>query len=91
MTALTGADRPFTKEVSMKYQCPLPAAIDSRLKPSAQELMAAARQARAKALHSMISALGRRLRSLIAIPRLSAKDRAAADASAGALKPRPDS
>ena len=74
----------------MEHQGLLARGEKSRLKPSSRELMAEARQARAEALRSMISAIGRHLRSTIAIHLLPARVTAAGDSSPSELPVRPD-
>ncbi len=73
----------------MEHQGLLQAGNGSLLKPSSRELMAEARQARAEALRSVMSGLGRRLRSIVASHLLSAREPIAGDASPSELKSRP--
>ncbi len=73
----------------MEHQGLLAAGNGSLLKSSSREVMAVARQARAEVLYSMISGIGRRLRSTVAIHLLSAREPIAGDASPSELKSRP--
>ncbi len=74
----------------MDHSDPLATGKRLPLKQSSRELIAEARQARAEALRSMISAIGRHLRSTIAIHLLPAREPAMGDASPGELHARPD-
>lgn len=73
----------------MEHLHPLSTGKRLNQKPPARELMAAARQARAESLRSMMSGLGRRLRSTVAIHLLPARQPIAGAASSSELELRP--